>query len=73
MASTNSLTKLAIAISVVTLSMTEGRYGQEQHPLMSAGPEVDAVMLPDGGISKRMHRRTTKREKSHAEVHQMRQ
>jgi len=35
---------------------------------MQAAPEIDTIVLPDGGISKRLHVLNSPREKSYAEM-----
>jgi len=63
-----SLSKLALALSVIVMGSVDARHYYSQHPLLTAAPEVDYVELPGGGISKRLEWSQAPREKSPEEL-----
>ena len=70
MVSTGTLTKIALALSALSLgdSGASARFYRENHPLLESDPEVDAVELPNGAISKRLYRSVSPRPLSHSEL-----
>lgn len=68
MASTGTLAKIALALTAVTLDLSSAQFYKENHPLLEAPLDVDSVVLPNGGISKRLRRSATPRTQSYAEL-----
>ena len=68
MASTGTLAKIVLALTAVTTDLSSARLFRENHPLLEAPRDVDSVVLPNGGISKRLRRSATPRTQSYAEL-----
>ena len=66
----SKLVKIASALAAININSVDAR---EMHPLQAAGPNVNTVVSEDGGISMRLHKNRSTREKSHAEIQAGRQ